>query len=424
MRARFAGITLGDGHSLVVLDARGRVLFDEGGERAVRPASVQKLIVASTALALLGANYRFHTLLAAQQGVNASGAIGGDLMLVGSGDPSFRSGDLERGVATLVRSGLRSVGGISIDDTALAGPEINPYWNPADAGEDFHAPTSAVSLDGDTAEFRIYGGTPGQTARVAMLPANAIVHVSGSVETSGDGDNVVIAEYAPNEVALSGEIPARTEEKYWVPIYGVARFDADVLKTMLRRAGVDVGSGLHIASAPLDAVDLWDHRSGSLPKLIKHMLYYSDNHYAEQLLRTIGGDQVSRPDDAGGVEAERIYLQSRGIPIDGLSIVDGSGLAERNRVSAMTLARVLAETDLYRELPQGGRSGTLKDYDFTTALGRVRAKTGHLSDASSLAGYVESQHHGRLVFAFMDDDAGRDAPDDVYVSAVDLLATF
>jgi serine-type D-Ala-D-Ala carboxypeptidase/endopeptidase (penicillin-binding protein 4) len=74
-------------------------------------------------------------------------------------------------------------------------------------------------------------------------------------------------------------------------------------------------------------------------------------------------------------------------------------------------------------LPAGGRDGTLTHYDFTTALGRVRAKTGHLSDASSLAGYVNTMHHGRVAFAFMINDSPGN-PDSAFVRAVDRLAAF
>ncbi|MBV8117003.1 MAG: D-alanyl-D-alanine carboxypeptidase, partial [Candidatus Eremiobacteraeota bacterium] len=63
------------------------------------------------------------------------------------------------------------------------------------------------------------------------------------------------------------------------------------------------------------------------------------------------------------------------------------------------------------------------DYDFTTALGRVRAKSGHLSDVSALAGYANALRHGRLVFAFVINGSPGD-PDAAIVRAVNRLATF
>jgi D-alanyl-D-alanine carboxypeptidase/D-alanyl-D-alanine-endopeptidase (penicillin-binding protein 4) len=108
-----------------------------------------------------------------------------------------------------------------------------------------------------------------------------------------------------------------------------------------------------------------------------------------------------------------------------LRLFDGSGLSDQNRVAAMTLARLLSdeEPSLYRLLPLGGREGTLEDYDFTSALGRVRAKSGHLSNVSALAGYVTTYHHGRVAFAFLIDGSPAD-PDAAIVRAVDRLATF
>jgi D-alanyl-D-alanine carboxypeptidase/D-alanyl-D-alanine-endopeptidase (penicillin-binding protein 4) len=131
------------------------------------------------------------------------------------------------------------------------------------------------------------------------------------------------------------------------------------------------------------------------------------------------------PNDAGGVAAERTFLAQRGIPDPGLRLVDGSGLSADNRVAAITLARLLAasQSSLYLLLPRGGREGTLQDYEFTSALGRVRAKSGHLSDVSALAGYVTTRHHGRIAFAFLIDGSPAD-PDAAIVRAVDRLSTF
>ena len=78
---------------------------------------------------------------------------------------------------------------------------------------------------------------------------------------------------------------------------------------------------------------------------------------------------------------------------------------------------------LYRLLPLGGREGTLARYDFTTAAGRVRAKSGHLSGVSSLAGYANTMHHGRVAFAFLIDGSPGD-PDAAIVRALDRLVEF
>jgi D-alanyl-D-alanine carboxypeptidase/D-alanyl-D-alanine-endopeptidase (penicillin-binding protein 4) len=431
LRAEFASALAGaDRYSLCVIDGRGSVLFDDRATSAVTPASVQKLVVADTSLNTLGPRYRFHTILAAQRSVGGDGVLGSNLWIVGSGDPSLRSSDTAGGVGTLAQNGLRKVGGgVVVDPTAMRGPEINPHWSADDADEDYDAPTSAVSLDGDTVEFRVYGTSYGAPARIATVPESDAVRYSGHVTTGGD--NVIVGgTNTPNEFQFGGTIPPASEEKYWLPVHNIPRYVGSVLERQLRDHGITTTERASVGNAPLDAIVLWDHRSQTLPVLVQHMLFVSDNHYAEQLLRAVGADASDAPDDAGGLAAEREFLRARGIPIPGLHIVDGSGLARANRIAAVTLARILSDSELrdggaelYPLLPEGGRQGTLKNYDFTTALGRVRAKTGHIGGVVSLAGYVTTRHHGRLAFAFMVNGSPGD-PDDAIVRAVDRLATF
>jgi D-alanyl-D-alanine carboxypeptidase/D-alanyl-D-alanine-endopeptidase (penicillin-binding protein 4) len=364
------------GWSFAVIGADGRTIYGNRADRAVAPASVQKLIVAATALDALGPQYRYHTLFAGRDSIGGNGVLNGDLWLIGSGDPSLQSDDLRNGIAMLARSGLRRIDGrVIVDDKALGGPGINPHWGSDDSGQDYAAPTSAISVDGDT------------------------------IESTQD---------------LGG-----VEQQVWTPMQDVPRYVAGSVNAMLAARRIAVSLPPALGAAPLESVVLWDHRSAPLGALESHMLFVSDNHYAEQLLRTVGAEEVQTPDDPGGVAAERQFLDRHGIPAPGLRLFDGSGLSADNRVAAVTFARLLAdqEPSLYMLLPRGGREGTLEDYDFTSALGRVRAKSGHLSNVSALAGYVTTQHHGRLSFAFLVDGSPGDA-DSAIVAAVDRLATF
>lgn len=362
--------------SLAVVSSDGDVVYGRRPEAAVAPASTQKLVVAATALWALGPSYRFHTMFAARQGIGDDGTLDGDLWLVGSGDPSLWSSDLRNGVAMLGRSGLRRIGGgVVVDATALSGPALNPHWDRNDDGQDYAAPISAVSVDGDTIESHV---------RVGGI-----------------------------------------EQAVWTPMQDVARYVAVATKQMLTARGIASATPPRLGAAPLGTVVLWDHRSAPLAALESHMLWVSDNHYAEQLLRTLGEEVTGMPDDSGGIAAEQAFLAQRGIPTPGLRLLDGSGLSAENRVAAVTLGELLvaAESPLYPLLPRGGREGTLEDYGFKDALGRVRAKSGHLSGVSALAGYVTTRRHGRVAFAFLIDGSPAD-PDAAIVQAVDRLSTY
>jgi D-alanyl-D-alanine carboxypeptidase/D-alanyl-D-alanine-endopeptidase (penicillin-binding protein 4) len=376
MRSAFAPALSGAANwSMAVMSGDDRTIFTDRADRAVAPASVQKLIVAASALDALGPTYRYHTLFAAEQGIS-DGKLDGNLWLIGSGDPSLQSTDLRNGVAMLAHSGLRRIGGgVVVDATALNGPELNPHWERDDDGQDYAAPISAISVDGDTVEtHQVIGGV---------------------------------------------------EQAFWTPMQDVARYVATQTQGMLRARGIVPARPPGVGPAPLDSTVLWDHRSAPLQALEGHMLFVSDNHYAEQLLRTVGEEEMNTPDDTGGIVAERQFLERQGIPTPGLRLFDGSGLSDDNRIAAITLVRLLTdrEPSLYLLLPRGGREGTLEDYPFSTALGRVRAKSGHLSNVSALAGYATTLHHGRVAFAFLIDGSPGD-PDDAIVHAVDRLVTF
>ena len=413
--------------SCAVVAQNGELLYSDRGDRAVVPASTQKLIVAAAMLAHFDTGYRFHTRFASAQAPDG-GTIAGDFWLVGSGDPSLRSDDLRRGVEKLRNSGLRSVGGgVAVDASALSGPELNPFWNPGDANEDFMAATSGVSVDEDTVEFRVSATTPGAAADVRVKPQSSAVSYSGSVETGNVTDVTVDATGTPGIFQIGGTVRQGKLHIYYLPVHNIPHYAGIVLSQFLREAGITVAAPPRAGKAPRDAYTLWDHPSPALTQLVHHMMIFSDNHFAEQFLRVLGATS-GRADDPHGIAAERAILKAEQVPAPGLHLVDGSGLADANRVAAITLVRLLAHADadprgnaLYPVLARGGLDGTLKRYHFAQASGRVRAKSGHLAAVSALAGYVNTRHHGRVAFAFMFNGV-RDAADGPIVAAVDSIA--
>jgi D-alanyl-D-alanine carboxypeptidase/D-alanyl-D-alanine-endopeptidase (penicillin-binding protein 4) len=112
-------------------------------------------------------------------------------------------------------------------------------------------------------------------------------------------------------------------------------------------------------------------------------------------------------------------------------VIDGSGLAPADRIEPFSLAALLAREELdptgsqlFADLPRVGIEGTVRLRDVTTALGHVRAKSGHIEDVNALAGYVDTRHHGRVAFAvIVNDPRADDGPvDDGIDAMLDILA--
>jgi D-alanyl-D-alanine carboxypeptidase len=65
------------------------VLYAHNPHKLFVPGSVTKLLTEGTVLRLLGPDYRFHTYVYRTGPVSTAGVIGGDLVLVASGDPNL-----------------------------------------------------------------------------------------------------------------------------------------------------------------------------------------------------------------------------------------------------------------------------------------------------------------------------------------------
>src|SRR5262252_7440271 len=68
---------------------KGKVIYSVNADKLFTPGSTTKLLTEGTALALLGADYRFHTRVYRIGRLDTDGTLDGDLVLVASGDPNL-----------------------------------------------------------------------------------------------------------------------------------------------------------------------------------------------------------------------------------------------------------------------------------------------------------------------------------------------
>jgi D-alanyl-D-alanine carboxypeptidase/D-alanyl-D-alanine-endopeptidase (penicillin-binding protein 4) len=416
---------------IAILDSQGRSLFLRRERTPAVPASTFKLLVAVTALQTLGPDFRFETRLEAS-GVPSNGTINGDLYLIGDGDPSLTADQLRGGIGTLARAGTTEItGAVVADATVFGGREVNPAWDPDDLQYDYAAGTSALSLDEGTVELHLVPASIGAPARVDVRPPSDAVRIRGGVLT-GYATSLSIAR-APerNDFTLDGHVAVNAEQSFYRPVIDQPLYVAGVASSMLRARNITVEARARTGVALAGGTVLWRHYSAPLKTLLNHMLFESDNHYAEQLLRAVGAHGGSVGTEASGATAERSIFARLGAPAEGLRIVDGSGLAPTDRIAPIGLATLLARANLdvtgdvlFHDLARVGIEGTVRHHDVTTALGKARAKSGHIAGVNALAGYVGTRHHGRVAFAILVNGANADA-DGVYTgvdAALDVLA--
>jgi serine-type D-Ala-D-Ala carboxypeptidase/endopeptidase (penicillin-binding protein 4) len=360
-----AANALGDSVAAAVIDlSSGTTLYALDAETAQIPASTIKILTAAAALTVLGPQHRFTTRV-------VEGAAAGQIVLVGGGDPMLTASPdwvdgtqlatlAELTAAALAEAGTTAVD-LAVDDSLFSGPAVSTDWRSNYVSSGVVGPVSALALDGG----RI---TPGLRQRA---------------------DDPAIAA-------------------------------ATTFADQLAAHGIVVRSGAVRADAPPGAAEVAAVQSVPLARIVEHVLLVSDNDGAEVLARQVawGSGRPASFNAAGRAVVEA--LEEIGVDMSGSTVLDGSGLARGNAVSAEAIVATLAAAarpdnpDLravLTGLPVARFTGTLGDrFDSpraADAAGMVRAKTGTLTGVSSLAGVVVARDGNAYGFAVLADEIVR-----------------
>ncbi len=163
-------------------------------------------------------------------------------------------------------------------------------------------------------------------------------------------------------------------------------------------------------------------QSPPLIRLVDIMISESDNIVAEALARQVALARDQPASFAGAAAAMTDVLSELGLPADGMTLADGSGLSRTNRISPALLTEMLALAaspdrpelgGVFSGLPVGGWSGTLRDRygsapGTAAGAGVVRAKTGTLTRVHAIAGVVTTADGRLLTFAVLTDQVAPD----------------
>jgi D-alanyl-D-alanine carboxypeptidase/D-alanyl-D-alanine-endopeptidase (penicillin-binding protein 4) len=407
----------------------GETLYTLNGGKLLMPGSTMKIVTLAAAAERLGWDYAFDTRVVAT-GPIESGVLDGDLVIVGSGDPSITDADgtlIFADVAdSLKAQGVHTITGRIVgDDNVFDDEAYGPGWAWDDLASRDSVAVSGLPYNENTVQAVVSAGsTVGTNATVTFSPVSGSIAVDSRVlTTTADTAPAIIARRSPEHghLQLAGSIPIGSPPlARSVAVVNPTLFFATALRYGLIAAGIRVGG------PPVDVDDLtdpppsengtplWTHRSSPLSTLATRLMKNSQNLYAESLLKAIGGS-FGMPTFEGGRTAAGQIVWPWGVSPTGLVQVDGSGLSRYNYVTADTLVAILAHVernDSLREpfeasLPIAGQDGTLAGrMQGTAAAGNAVAKSGTLANVRSLAGYVTSADGERLVFAVIANNYG------------------
>lgn len=419
--------------ALVVDLNTGRTLYERNAMRRFIPASNMKLVSTAAALDALGPDYRYVTRLYADGPVE-NGTLRGSLVVRGSGDPTFggryTGGDLtlvlRQWADALEEQGIRRItGGVVGDDDVFDDVHLGEGWSWDDLVWYYAAEISGLQFNEGTVEVKVHGTTPGERARITVEPDNGYVQLINETTTT-DGGSIregYRRNLGANVFNITTTVPAGKVEEEALSVVNPTEYFVRTFKAVLNRRGIEVeGEAIDVDTWGQRPVydrmrQLATHTSPPLSAITGETNTESNNLYAEHLLRTLGaeryeGDEYAIGSARAGVAATEPFLNRLGIDPNSLRIADGSGLSAMNRLTPyaiVTLLKGMKEHPnplvwdaYYKSLAVGGYTGTIKGrYSTGDARGNVRAKTGYISGARTLSGYVEADSGHLIAFSLM-----------------------
>ncbi len=407
----------------------GETIYSRNEKKMFMPASNMKLFTSSAATIALTPDYRYYTRLVTN-GEIKNGVLNGDVIFVGSGDPTI-SGRFDSGKATITfeqwADSLKALGISEIkgniigDDNCFDDVFYGAGWS-ADYETDYYAAQiSGISFNDNCVDFRIVpSATIADICSLSWTPDTKYVTVINKTVTAAEIDslNEIYFERkrGTNTIYVRGKMSVGKQPMIEsVTVDNPTLYTVTVLKEILESKGITVKGN------PIDGDDLNDtlkynntkHLASftSIPysQIIRTINKPSQDFYTEQVFRTMGKEKLGIGSMDNGRAVAYPILAAWGVDTVRLRMADGSGLSRKDLITPSDIVSILSGMSkenyflpFYESLPIAGVDGTIKNrMKGTKAEGNVHAKTGFIDYVRSLSGYVTSQEGEMFVFSMI-----------------------
>src|SRR6266850_2191567 len=168
----------------------GETFYARNAQKLMMPASNMKIVTLAAAAERLGWDYTYETRILGAGAIDG-GVLDGDLLVVGSGDPSLVVADgvsarvFDDWAERLKALGVRTIRGRVIgDDNTFDDEELGFGWSWDDLPDDYAAGVSALQFNENAARVTVSPGAhAGEPASVDLAPAGTGLVVNNLVNT-------------------------------------------------------------------------------------------------------------------------------------------------------------------------------------------------------------------------------------------------
>lgn len=416
---------------VVSLENNNKILYKRNEEKLFSIASNTKLFTTAAALVYFGPKYEYKTVVYRSGKILPGGALEGDVIIKGSGDPNL-SGRFNDGNVTAVPeswagevkgAGINAISGdIIADDRVFDREYIPPTWPSNQLAKWYCAEVGGVSFNDNCIDFIIEPGKKiGDLVKVTVEPDTAYVTINNKCKTTNNpSDRFYSLDRIPgtNEIILSGRLFANSAvRKDWVTIHNPGLYLATVFKEILEKKGVKVLGTTRLINSDeygdTKSITAITQTVSTMEQTVIVANTRSQNFYAEQILKTLGFNRKGMGSFASGIEVMQDFMHSLGYNRGQYQMVDGSGLSSGNKFSPKMITSLLAYMYNHKysrpfmqslAVPgddEGSLRNRLRDVPYKS---RIRAKSGYISGATALSGYIETMSGDVLAFSILVND--------------------
>lgn len=385
------------------VDGGGKVLASVNAGAPFNPASTMKLVTTDAALELLGPTYRWKTQVFTD-GNLVGNVLQGDLIFKGNGDPKLVLENFWLFLRQIRAKGIRDIrGNVVLDRSAFDEAAHDPSEFDGDPLKPYNVGPDALLLNYKTLAVQFVPDQGKRQVNVLVDPPMTGYAITPPRLGKGgcdDWQGKLQASVDADGASFNGVLPESCGEKTWyVHPYkmNATQYFGATFRQMWSDLGGTISGTVKSGTLPVGASLVTEWNSVTLPEVIRDINKYSNNVMARQVLLTIAADILKVPaTPERGARAIQSWLTNKGIDASGLVIENGSGLSRNERISAMTLGRMMVAAFQSPTMPEFVSSLPLVGYDGTmrkrlrsqSVAGQAHVKTGTLDDVRAIAGYV------------------------------------
>lgn len=377
----------------------GKKVYQFNANMPMTPASVQKIVTLLPSVDTLGKDYEFKTQLYKDAKNN--------LYFKLSADPYFTNADLKSMVREISANKLYAPKGFYIDDSIVDNNEWGEGWQWDDDLNPLSAKFSAYNIDRNLLTINIVPTKTGAPAEISTDVFYPTAFINNVVTSDKTDVQLVRKNYiSPDVINADGTVSH--DYSMQVPVNYPRRYFVLRLEDLLRKQKISYYGDFTRLKLPKDTRMIAEVKH-PLTLAINDILKKSDNMVAETVFKVAGGKYAKETGNSvASAEMLQNYYKKMGIKTDNVKIVDGSGLSKNNLVTADFITEILSKNDknpqfCIQDYMASPGEGTLTDR-MLYFKGSLKAKTGTLTNISSIAGYLKTKSGKNYAFCIIVND--------------------